>query len=72
MKAEVLKPQEQEIEKIREDIDAEVRAVLEKNMTIFGWDIPENDDKKAALLIWDVMQESLTGLKEDIESGKYG
>jgi hypothetical protein len=67
-----MKPQEQEIAKIREDIYADVRAVLKKNLTIFGWDIPGNDDKKAALLIWDVMQESMETLKKEIENGKYG
>jgi len=67
-----MQPQNQEIEKIRGDIDTEVRAVLEKNMKIFGWDIPENDDKQAAMLIWDAMQESLENLKKDIQRGKYG
>ena len=67
-----MKPQEQEIEKIKEDIQSDIRAVLESNMKIFGWDIPENDDKKAALLIWEVMQESVYLLKKDIQNGKYG
>ena len=67
-----MKPQEQEILKIKEDIQAELKAVLEKNLTIFGWDIPENDDKKAALMIWEVMQESMALLKKDIDNGKYG
>jgi len=67
-----MKPQEQEILKIKSDIQMEIRAVLENNMKIFGWDIPENDDKKAALMIWEVMQESVESLRKDIENGKYG
>jgi hypothetical protein len=46
--------------------------VLEKNLTIFGWDIPENDDIKAAEMIWEVMQESMASLKKEIDAGKYG
>jgi hypothetical protein len=46
--------------------------VLEKNLTIFGWDIPENDDRKAAEMIWEVMQESMVSLKKEIDAGKYG
>ncbi len=65
-------PQEQEIAKIKSDIQLEMRTVLENNLKIFGWDIPENDDKKAARMIWEVMQESMRVLKEDIERGKYG
>ena len=67
-----MKPQEQEILKIKHDIETEIKAVLEKNLTIFGWDVPENDDKKAAEMIWEVMQESMEILKKEIESGKYG
>ncbi len=67
-----MKPQEQEILKIKHDIQTELKAVLEKNLTIFGWDIPENDDKKAAEMIWEVMQESMASLKKDIDNGKYG
>ena len=65
-------PQEQEIAKIRSDIQLEMRAVLESNLKHFGWDIPENDDKKAAQMIWEVMQESMEMLREDIANGKYG
>jgi hypothetical protein len=67
-----MKPQEQEILKIKDDIQTELKAVLEKNLTIFGWDIPENDDRKAAEMIWEVMQESMVSLKKEIDAGKYG
>ena len=64
-------PQEQEIEKMQGEIRTELRAVFKANMKIFDWDIPENDDKKSAQLIIDVMQKAMDGLKSEIEAGKY-
>ncbi len=64
-------PQEQEIEKMQDEITTELRAVFKANMKIFDWDIPENDDKKSAELIIDVMQKAMDGLKSEIEAGKY-
>ena len=64
-------PQEQEIEKMKGEIRTELRAVFKANMKIFDWDIPENDDKKSAKLIINVMQKAMDGLKSEIEAGKY-
>ncbi len=64
-------PQEQEIEKMQSEITTEVRAVFKANMKIFDWDIPENDDRKSAELIIDVMQKAMDGLKSEIKAGKY-
>jgi len=66
-----LTPQEQEIEKMQSEITTELRAVFKANMRIFDWDIPENDDRKSAGLIIDVMQKAMDGLKSEIEAGKY-
>ncbi len=64
-------PQEQEIEKMQGEITAELRAVFKTNMKIFDWDIPENDDRRSAELIYEVMQKAMNELKKEIESGKY-
>jgi hypothetical protein len=64
-------PQEQEIEKMQSEITTELRAVFKLNMKIFDWDIPENDDRKSAELIINVMQKAMDGLKKEIEAGKY-
>ena len=64
-------PQEQEIEKMQGEISTELRAVFKMNMKIFDWDIPENDDRKSAELIINVMQKAMDGLKKEIEDGKY-
>ncbi len=64
-------PQEQEIIKMQDEIRTELRAVFKMNMKIFDWDIPENDDRKSAELIINVMQKAMDGLKKEIEAGKY-
>jgi aminopeptidase-like protein len=64
-------PQEQEIDKMQDEIRKELRAVFKSNMKIFDWDIPENDDRKSAELIINVMQKAMDGLKKEIKDGKY-
>lgn len=64
-------PQEQEIIKMQDEIRTELRAVFKMNMKIFDWDIPENDDRRSAELIINVMQKAMDGLKKEIEAGKY-
>jgi len=64
-------PQEQEIEKMQGEITTELRAVFKGNMKIFDWDIPENDDRKSAELIFSVMQKAMHDLREEIDAGKY-
>ena len=64
-------PQQQEIEKMKPEIKKEVRLAFKKNMKIFDWDIPENDDRIAAIMIIDAMQEALNELKVEINAGKY-
>ncbi len=58
-------PQQQEIEKLREKIVEELRRVFDDNMTVFDWDIPENDEKVSAVMILDVMQDALDELKQE-------
>ena len=53
------------------EITKEVRAIFKTNMKIFDWDIPENDDRKAAEIILDAMQNAIDELKEEVQSGKY-
>ncbi len=70
-KGKVMTPQEQEIEKMQNEIIKELRAVFKGNMKIFDWDIPENDDRKSAELIIDVMQNAMDVLQKEIKEGKF-
>ncbi len=64
-------PQAKELEMMKSEIEKEVRGIFKANMKIFDWDIPENDDRKAAELIVHTMQEALDGIKAEIAAGKY-
>jgi hypothetical protein len=64
-------PEEQQIEKSKESIKAELRLIFKANMKIFDWNIPENNDRKSAELISSVMQAALDELKEEIAEGKF-
>jgi ribosomal protein S20 len=63
--------QHKELEMMRKEITAEVRGIFKTNMKIFDWDIPENDDREAAELILDVMQEAIDTLRREVKGGKY-
>ncbi len=58
-------PQQQEIGKLREKIVEEQRRVFGDNMTVFDWDIPENEEKVSAAMILDAMQDALDELKQE-------
>ncbi len=71
MPQEIMDPVRKEIESRRKEIAAELKLLFKANMKITDWDVPEADDREAAELVLQVMQEELDKLKEDVRSGKY-
>ncbi len=63
--------QHREYEKMKGEIETEIRTIFKANMKIFDWDIPENDGRKSARLIITAMEEAINRLKEEVETGKY-
>jgi len=66
-----MNPVEKDILARKAEIVTEIRAVFKANMKITDWDVPEADDKLAAELIMQIMQEALDTLKIELEEGKY-
>ena len=64
-------PQEKEIQNQQHNIAREIKELFENTMRLFDMDIPENDDKAAAIEIHRVMQETLDMLKVEIDKGTY-
>ena len=62
---------EKEIQSRKNEIIKELELLFKTNMKITDWDVPEADDKKAALMLVDILQEGLEKIKEDIQAGKY-
>ena len=56
---------EKEREKMQKSIKTEMNLIFKANMRIFDWDLPENDEKKAAAVILELMQNALDTLKEE-------
>ncbi len=63
--------QHKEAEMLHTEITKEIRAIFKTNMKIFDWDIPENNQREAATLILDTMQEAIDTLRKEVEAGEY-
>lgn len=63
--------QHKELAKMHNEIVSDVRGIFEKNLTVFDWDIPENDDLESATLILELMKKELSAIENDIKEGKY-
>jgi len=60
-----------EIAKLQAGIKEDLKDILEKNLKISDWDIPEADDKELATKIVDILQEALNELKKEVQEGAY-
>ena len=64
-------PVRKELESRRKEIATELEMLFKTNMKITDWDVPEADDREAARILLQIMQEELDKLKADVEAGKY-
>ncbi|MDF1876824.1 hypothetical protein JHD47_03225 [Sulfurimonas sp. SAG-AH-194-L11] len=55
----------------KDEIQTEVEMLFKANMKITDWDVPEADDKEAAKILLDIMQEKIDAIRTDIQNGKY-
>lgn len=55
----------------KEDIQKEVEKIFKKNIRISDYNIPEANDKEAANIVLNFMQEKLDLIKKDIQEGKF-
>ena len=62
---------QKELEARKSEIIKELELLFKTNMKITDWDVPETDDKEAAMIIANILQEGLDKIKADIEAGKY-
>ena len=62
---------QKEMESRKHEIIKELKLLFKTNMKITDWDVPETDDKEAAMILANILQEGLDKIKEDIKAGKY-
>lgn len=55
----------------KKEIQKEVELLFKTNMKITDWDVPEADDKQAAKVLLDMIQEKVDALREEVASGRY-
>ncbi len=60
-----------ELESRKTEIEGAVELLFKTNMKITDWDVPEADDKEAAEIILNIMQEKIDAIKADVKAGKY-
>jgi hypothetical protein len=53
------------------EIEGALEILFSANMTITNWDVPEADNRQAAEVLLQMMQDKLNGIKSDVEKGKY-
>jgi len=66
-----MNPVEQDIERRKDEIVAEVNALFGANIKFTDWDVPEADNELAAKLIIEIMQEALDALKAKLDAGEF-
>lgn len=62
---------EKELNNRKIEIQNEVELLFKANMKITHWDVAEADNEKAARILWEIMQEKLDAIHNDIATGKY-
>ena len=62
---------EKELQSRKNEIIKELELLFKANMKITDWDVPEADDKKAATILAEILQEGIEKIKLDIKAGKY-
>ncbi len=55
----------------KDEIIKELEILFKTNLKITDWDVPEADDRKAAEVLVEILQEGVEKIKEDIKNGKY-
>jgi hypothetical protein len=61
----------QELKSRQKEIEGALQLLFKTNMKITDWDVPEADDKEAAMILLDILQAKLDTIREDVLSGRY-
>ncbi|MBD3789617.1 MAG: hypothetical protein IE885_04525 [Campylobacterales bacterium] len=62
---------EKELHSRKDEIQNEVELLFKANMKITNWDVAEADNRKAAEILIDIIQEKIDVMRGDINAGKY-
>ncbi|QKF81352.1 hypothetical protein CRV08_10150 [Halarcobacter ebronensis] len=57
--------QDKELEQLHDDIVEDVEGLIEKYMSIVGWDVPENDEPEARKKIFNIIKETIKKIENE-------
>ncbi|XOB63110.1 hypothetical protein ACMC56_04725 [Campylobacterota bacterium DY0563] len=57
--------QDKELEQLHDTIVDDVKDLLDKYMTIVGWDVPENDEDEAKKKILAIIKETIEKIEKE-------
>ena len=62
---------QKELQSRKGEIRKSLELLFKANMKITDWDVPEANDKEAAVMLVGILQEMLDEIKADVNAGKY-
>ena len=54
---------QKDLQNRKEEIENELELLFKANLKIIDWDVPEADDKEAAMLLWNILNDKLQEIK---------
>jgi len=54
---------QKDLQNRKTEIEEELELLFKANLKIVNWDVPEADDKEAALLLWNILNDKLQEMK---------
>ena len=60
--------QDKELAQLHDDIVSDVKSLVDKYMSIVGWDVPENDEETAKKKIINIIKDTITSIEEEKNS----
>ncbi|AXH09140.1 hypothetical protein CP960_05765 [Malaciobacter halophilus] len=57
--------QDKELEQLHDTIVSDVNSLVDKYMSIVGWDVPENDEDEAKIKILAIIKDTIKKIEEE-------
>lgn len=57
--------QDKELAQLHDTIVDDVKALVDKYMSIVGWDVPENDEEAAKSKILSIIKDTISSIEEN-------
>ena len=54
---------QKDLQNRKDEIENELELLFKANLKIVDWDVPESDDKEAAIVLWNILNDKLQEMK---------